>query len=112
MNKLRYFLIKTFCTTYPRLRIHRSVLWGFPSIAVFFTLFALWENQAMFDNKPVFLILWYVIMWIFGIISALYLYFIFVHFRMFPITNDEFKRFVEDGYFEADLKENIEKGLI
>ena len=116
MNKVRKFLLKQFKTA-SALRLlgfqigaHRCVWWGMPTIVAFAVLFSAWYNQEwLFAKIPIAYqsewwmkvpMVWYTLMFISGGIALVYFYFVFIHFRIFPMTKEEWEELVKDKLIE------------
>jgi len=124
MTKFRRFILKQFKTA-SALRIgrfqlgaHRCVWWGMPCVVITILLFSWWArveegyivselnpfsprrfNQLTFWNNPEH---WYFVMWFFCILSALYFYFVFIHFRIFPMTHEEWMELMDEGLIQLE----------
>jgi len=115
MNKFRKFLLVQFKTAsrsklFPMLSAHRCVWWGLPSIIISCILYSSYYNKEwIFAQIPMaYRIEWWMkipTFWIglmiaSSIISVIYLYFVFVHFRIFPMTEIEWKQLSDENYFQ------------
>ena len=116
MNKFRKFLLIQFRTAKRVLGLggHRCVFWGMPIIAIFCLLFSFYQNEEYLFTKlpPAYRFhwwqnvpeLWFGIMCLFGVASVIYLYFVFVHFHLFPMTIEEWLQLKEEGYYSDEDK--------
>ena len=118
MTKTRKFLLKQFKTA-SALRVmgfqigaHRCVWWGMPTLIAFFALLSCWQTQEwVFAQIPVAFrtdwwmkipMFWYILLFALGGISTLYFYFIIIHFKIFPMTEDEWKELIDEGLIEME----------
>ena len=114
MKKLRKFLLKQFKTASQLpigfglgLGAHRCVWWGMPSILMFVILYSCWYNQEwiFIQLPPAYKTEWWMkipmfgemLLFLFGGITIIYLYFVFIHFRIFPMTEEEWRKLVDEG---------------
>ena len=123
MTKFRHFILKQFKTA-SALRLgeikigsHRCVWWGMPVVVITALLISAWWrvgefyhqylspynpflpkrlNELTWYNDPTH---WTYVMYFFCGLSILYFYFVFVHFRIHPMTWAEWKILADEGLF-------------
>jgi len=98
MTKFRLFIIKQFCIASAlklgkhQLNYNKCTLWGFPSLV----LSALMCGYSYQDINLIFYLMFVPLA-----VSLAYLYFVFLHFRIFPITESEAITLIEEGVMDS-----------
>ena len=102
MNRFRKNMIIQFKTGLSKkigkkwIGFYRCTRWGVPSVAISFFLFAKGQVEQELSN------FWMFVLGFTGMITLFYFWGVFIHFRLFPIKEEEARELHKEGFYTIE----------